>query len=115
MLKRIDTVFLPVSNLDSAIAWYTSTLGLSLRWKVQGYAALNVGETAFTLVEVAEVRPAQHQPFNFYAGDIRAARERLAGAGVSVSELRDHGNMLEFEFKDPDGNALGIVWLEEKA
>lgn len=114
MLKRIDTVFLPVSSLDRAIPWYQSRLDLTLRWRVPGYAAFNVGETAFTLVEVAEVVPAQHMPFNFYADDIRGARERLAGAGVTVSELRDHGDLLEFDFKDPDGNVLGFCWFAEK-
>lgn len=114
MLKRIDTVFLPVSSLDRSIPWYTETLQLTLRWRVQGYAAFRVGETAMTLVEVPQVEPAGHMPFNFYADDIRAVRSRLAGLGVAVSELRDHGDLLEFEFTDPDGNKLGFCWFAEK-
>lgn len=114
MLKRIDTVFMPVSSLDRSIPWYTENLGLTLRWRVPGYAALSVGETALTLVEVPQVEPAPHMPFNFYADDIRAVRSRLAERGVAVSELRDHGDLMEFEFTDLDGNKLGLCWFAEK-
>ena len=114
MLKRIDTVFLPVTNLERSIAWYTETLGLTLRWQVQGYAAFHVAQTALTLVQADAAVPAKHEPFNFYVDDIKGVHAHLAGLGVAVSELRDHGNLLEFTLTDPDGNRLGIVWFEEK-
>lgn len=114
MLKRIDTVFLPVTNLERAIAWYTETLGLKLRWISHSYACLNVDQTALTLVQLAEVIPHKHEPFNFYVDDIKATHAHLAGLGATVSEIRDHGDVVEFTVTDPDGNPLGIVWFEEK-
>lgn len=114
MLKRIDTVFLPVSDLDRSIAWYKETLGLTLRWKVQGYAAFHVAETALTLVQADEVVPAKHEPFNFYVDDLKATHAHLSSLGAAVSEVRDHGDLAEFTVTDPDGNRLGIVWFAEK-
>jgi catechol 2,3-dioxygenase-like lactoylglutathione lyase family enzyme len=52
IFKRIDTVFLKVKDFDRAIDWYSNILGFTVRWKDEegGYAALNIGETALTLV-----------------------------------------------------------------
>ena len=67
LIKRIDTVFVEVSDLDYSIKWYSKILGLTLRWNRNGYAAFTVGETTLTLVQSAVVTPAKHSPFNFFS------------------------------------------------
>jgi catechol 2,3-dioxygenase-like lactoylglutathione lyase family enzyme len=114
MLKRIDTIFLPVTNLDRSIEWYAETLGLKLRWISHNYACLNVDQTALTLVQQNEITAHKHEPFNFYVDDIKAMHAKLSAQGAAVSELRDHGDVVEFTVTDPDGNPLGIVWFDEK-
>lgn len=113
LVKRIDTVFLPVRNLEAAIAWYTEKLGLNLRWKVQGYAAMNVSETPLTLVETESFTPAPYCLFNFYAPDIRAAHASLKAAGVDIQDVTEAPDVTFCEFKDPDGNVLGLCWFPE--
>jgi catechol 2,3-dioxygenase-like lactoylglutathione lyase family enzyme len=115
LFKRIDTVFLQVSDIDESIKWYTETLGFNLRWfdNENGYAAINVSETPLTLVRVKEVKPATHNPFNFYTSDINKVHEELNKKGVEVEDIVDYGNVLSFNFKDLDGNTLGVCYFEE--
>lgn len=113
---RIDTVFLPVRDLDRAIAWYTETLGFSLRWKSGNYAALNVAETALTLYQPeGEFRPAAgHAPFNFYVLDPDAAHARLQQCGAKVEAGSRQADFAYFDFADPDGNVLGVCSFPQK-
>lgn len=115
LFRRVDTVFLPVRDLDKAVAWYTEHLGLTLRWQHGNYAALNVAETPLTLYQPeGEYRPIkEHMPFNFYSPDIEAARERLRAAGAAVGEINRHENFAHFACTDPDGNQLGVCWFPE--
>ncbi|QFT87524.1 Glyoxalase-like domain protein [Bacillus sp. THAF10] len=115
MFKRIDTVFLEVTNMEKSIRWYTEVLGFTVRWhdKENGYAAMEVGETPITLVKAAEVTPGKHCLLNFYAADIHGANHLLKERGVEVADVMDYGNVLSFEFKDPDGHILGVCYFEE--
>ncbi|MFD1739614.1 VOC family protein [Bacillus salitolerans] len=115
LFKRIDTVFLEVSDMDESIKWYTDVLGFSLRWYQQegGYAAINIGETPLTLVRSKEVTPSSHCPFNFYTSDIHKAHQELKSKGVQVEEIVDYGDVLSFNFKDLDGHTLGVCYFAE--
>ncbi|PYZ97609.1 hypothetical protein CR205_03165 [Alteribacter lacisalsi] len=116
LFKRIDTVFLQVKNIDQSLAWYTETIGLSVRWheKEGGYAALDTdGETPLTLVQSDHVYPSPHPVFNFYAENIEEARTRLNKNAVRTSPVMNYGTVRSFEFKDPDGNVLGVCHFEE--
>ncbi|MFZ5814951.1 MAG: VOC family protein [Bacillota bacterium] len=116
LFKRIDTVFFPVRNLEAAVSWYTETLGLSLRWKVEGYACLNLAETPLTLVERGDAfTPVTHATFNFYAADIDGVYNHLKAAGVVVDPaIADPPGVRYFGFQDPDGNRLEVCWWPEK-
>ncbi|MBZ4423064.1 VOC family protein [Myxococcus sp. RHSTA-1-4] len=116
LFKRVDTVFIPVRGLKDAIGWYTWALGFTLRWHAGNYAALNAGETAVTLYQPeGELRPfTGHAPLNFYASDIEAAHRRLKEAGAYVEDIQVMPDVSFFDFKDPDGNRLGVCWFPEK-
>lgn len=115
MFTRVDTVFLPVRNLDQAIAWYTQTFGFTLRWKHGNYAAINVSQTPLTLYQPeGEFAPVtRHMPFNFYSPDIEAAHSRLQECGAKVEAIDQQSDFGFFEFHDPDGNLLGVCWFPE--
>jgi predicted enzyme related to lactoylglutathione lyase len=115
LFKRIVTVFLEVTDMDRSIKWYSEVLGFKIRWysKETGYAAINIGETPLTIVRTNEVKPATHIPFNFYSSDINKAYEELKKNGVDVEEIVDHGDVLTFDFKDPDGHLLSVCYFEE--
>ncbi|TYS55595.1 hypothetical protein FZC74_18930 [Sutcliffiella horikoshii] len=116
LFKRIDTVFLEVTNMERSIGWYTEVLGFSVRWHdvENGYAAIEMGETPLTLVRAEEVIPGSHCLLNFYSSDIYDAHHKLLESGVQVEDVIDYGTVLSFEFKDPDGHILGVCYFEEE-
>lgn len=105
-VKRIDTVFLEVSDLDYSINWYTEVLGLTLRWNRNGYAAFTVGETSLTLVKSKDVIPAKHYPFNFCTINIDEIHKFLVEHKVDTEDIADYDDMSTFDFKDPNGHIL---------
>ncbi|MGZ9585344.1 VOC family protein [Paenibacillus marinisediminis] len=116
MFKRIDTVFVYVSDLERSVQWYTNILGLQVRWNMQEYAILSVadGETPLTLMQSTEeqlIIPTGEQ-FNFFTPDIDKAYVHLSEQGVSVGEMNVDGGVKFFTFKDPDGNVLGACYFE---
>lgn len=115
LFKRVDTVFIPVRDLVAAIPWYTETLGFTLRWHSGNYAALNAGETAVTLYQPeGAFQPfTVHAPLNFHASDIKEAHRRLKKAGATVEDIVVMPDVSFFDFKDLDGNRLGVCWFPE--
>ena len=122
MFKRIDTVFLPVQDTNSSIKWFEDKCGFTLRWhdEVNGYAAMDIGngETAFTLVrspQMGSSKPKEHEWFNLYTADIHATHHFLLDAGVDATPVQTGGNVEFFQFKDLDGNTIGVCSFEEDA
>ena len=113
LVPRIDTVFVEVSDLDYSIKWYTDVLGLSLRWNRNGYAAFTVGETSLTLVQATNVIPAKHSPFNFFTKNIDEVHQFLVENKVDTEDVVDYGDIITFDFKDPDGHILGFCQFDE--
>lgn len=107
------TLQLQVNDLSQARDFYTALLGSApefephedfLEWRV-----VPGGETWLQAVGVrGEVRPLTCR-VRFGVGDVRAARERLAGRGVEVSPVTSLPGVVAFvDFADPWGNTLGF-------
>lgn len=124
--SRIDSVFLPVQDVEKAVNWYTKNLGVELAWKYPAVASFRLGETPLTLVgyeypgyEKKPKKEFQFQPvtspkFNLYAPDIEAAHKDLRQRGIEVTDINNHGGVIDFMFKDLDGNVIAVVWWPEK-
>lgn len=110
---RVDTLFIPVRDLESAVTWYTEVLGLNLNWRNDegGYACVDGGVLPITLVKAAkecEFTPFVNAPYNFYAVDIDETHKSLSDKGIEVGEIETLYNVRWFWFKDPDGNRLEV-------
>lgn len=113
LFTRIDTVFLPVRYLEASLAWYQDVLGWDVTWRHEGAAALSAGGTPLTLIQTPQFEPRTEEPFNLYAPDLEAARAALEARSVAVTPITVHGVVRDFQFTDPDGNVIGVVWWPE--
>ncbi|MEN6480926.1 MAG: VOC family protein [Anaerolineaceae bacterium] len=120
LFVRIETVYLPVRNLDRAVQWYRDTMQLEILWKNETAASLKLGETPLTLLkyqfpgmseppyEDFEFVPVTEVLFNIFTSDIEAAHKLLEDKDVAVSDIEIHENLRDFIFADLDGNMIGV-------
>ncbi|PFG12070.1 VOC family protein [Bacillus sp. es.036] len=120
---RIGSVFIPVTNLVKAIAWYEKHLGVQKieEWgdgvgKGAGFYFPN-SPTQLGLVQVESATSTEFQVkgehrnsyFNFLVEDIHDFYRKLNDAGVETTELEDFGGMTCFDFYDLNGNPFSVV------
>ena len=119
LFKRVDTIFLPVVDIQNTYDWYVDTLGFSKGWQAPNgdYRTLVIGETSLTLYQAEEssIVRAEHAAFNFFAPDAAEARRLLIERGVRVGEIESDpdGTISWFRFYDPEGNGLEVCSFPE--
>ena len=111
--NRIGQVFVPVTDMDRAIAWYSRLLGVPIAAATHGGTIYNVpmqGETQLALDGTRRQVSNSSQPlFFFWTRDIQAAYAFLQENNVAiVGAVEDIGSVLFVIFKDPDGNLLMV-------
>ncbi|MCR6097560.1 VOC family protein [Salipaludibacillus agaradhaerens] len=113
-VKRIDTVFLQVANLEDAISWYKDVFGFNSVFerheRHERYTVLEVGETAITLMEKNSVNKdaLTHPILYFFADDIEKTHYKVKEHSLACSDITSEDGVTFFEFKDLDGNPLGV-------
>lgn len=108
---KLDCVFYYVSDLDRAVAFYSTTLGLALTSR-DVVARFDVDGLLFELVpteDLARRSGAGNARLTFAVSDIRAAVADLRSKGVWVCEIQEVANGWLAAFEDPDGNEL-VLW-----
>jgi catechol 2,3-dioxygenase-like lactoylglutathione lyase family enzyme len=119
-IKRIDTVFVPVTDLERSEKWYLQMFNFKVTYRTPdgNYVSLHFDDpgppkTALTLYKVDKVPAATHVAFNFYTTDLEATYEFFKSNNVEVTDIEGGDGMRFFGCKDPDGNLLEIVWFPE--
>ena len=124
-ITQIGTVVVPVSDQDRALAFYVDTLGFEKRSDVpfgNGYRWVEVAP-AGAVTTIAIVPPPEGKPTgNSETGialntdDIDAVHADLKARGVDVDdEVSRMGDPVPpmFWFRDPEGNVLMVVEVQE--
>jgi catechol 2,3-dioxygenase-like lactoylglutathione lyase family enzyme len=120
MDMKLELVPVPVSDVDSAKAFYVEKVGFNVDHDTR------IGDTARVvqltppgsacsivigtgLGEISEMPPGSVKALHLVVADVRKAREELAAKGVEVGEVEDHGRGVKFaHFRDPDGNSWAL-------
>lgn len=114
MFERIDTIIMPVTEIEKAIQWYEENLNMRVSYQGEGYCVLSVGqgETPLTL-EQADGSSTQGatRPILF-AKNIHGVHQKLREKGVSVSDIQTEEANTFFHFVDLDGNQLEVCYWE---
>lgn len=116
--NRMDTVFIPVKDLQRSAEWYSRILGIPMKevnppvynLEIEGDTGLALDTDNFhSTVRDGDVQPSAHPLFNFLTHDIDEAYRFLVKNGVEVDpEIIRFGNVVYFHFKDPDGNMIMV-------
>jgi catechol 2,3-dioxygenase-like lactoylglutathione lyase family enzyme len=134
---KYEVTVLPVSDVDRAKAFYADTLGWTVDVDHRAGDSLRVVQltppgSARSIsigTGISPAAPGSYQGMHLVVSDIEAARAKLAGRGVEVSEpfhfgaegqtpglhpeRADYGTYLSFS--DPDGNGWLVQEVRQRA
>ena len=112
LVTGVDFVGMPTRDLESAVDFYGSTMGLprSVYIPERNYSEFETGNLTLSVYD-AEKMGLQHHvnpnPVALHVDDVAQARTTLEGQGVEFSgDTLDTGVCHMAFFADPDGNAL---------
>ncbi|XEC95103.1 VOC family protein [Paenibacillus tarimensis] len=102
-------MYLTVSNAGCSAEWFKMHFGM----KEAGHANakdLSLAEGAsLVLVESAKGNVYESSPFHFKCNDARSAHGELVKHAVKATEPVNWHQYVDFDFKDPDGNPIGVI------
>ena len=115
MLKRVQSVYYTVKDMDRAVAFYEQTFGMKLKFRDgDKWAQFDAGNVNFALSSPEESASLEGGAVTAFEVDEMAPYQAaIEAAGCTILQQRDmgsHGRVLAF--RDPDGN---IVQLFAKA
>ena len=119
---RLGAVHLTVADLDRAVAWYQSSLGLRVHAREAASAELGDGpETVVVLHEDPQTRPAgRHAGLYHYAllyptrEELARAALRLAATQTPIQGASDHRTHEAIYLPDADGNGIELACDRER-
>lgn len=115
-VSRIDTVFLPTTDIQKSVDWYGEVFGFvpGFDSKDGRYLSISLptgdprGLRDITLMLVEDIDRDAHFGFNFFADDPEALYADLSARGLELTALRAGNGMRYFEFRDVCGNWIGV-------
>ena len=113
IVTGVDFVSIPTQDLERAVEFYGTTLGLrrSMYKPEYNFAEFETGTVTLSVVNPEKMKIGEFSPnqnhLALHVEDVKAAREELEGRGVSfLGDTFDTGVCHMAFLKDPDGNAL---------
>ncbi len=110
--NRVGMLFIPVSDMARAIAWYSQLLGLPTGQTTHAEKIYNLpmqGDTGIILDAHKAVTNSSQPLCFFWTDDIRATYDFLNSLHVDiVSAIEYIGSVSTLTFRDPDHNLLMV-------
>lgn len=118
LIGEIHYLRVPVTDLESAVRWYTECLGFQHAWTTEDMAMVKLVSGQMLVLQKADAGSYSHftkdgQPvesITFTSAEIRRLHQHLINNGVQVDEIKEDGHHLLFHFFDPDGNKFQVHW-----
>ncbi|MDQ2897095.1 MAG: VOC family protein [Actinomycetota bacterium] len=109
MIKGISVIWLPVTDMQRAVAFYRDDLGLDVIEHDGDWAEVTAGDQRIGLNARESPAGDGGAVIAFAVDDPDATVDELKGRGVAfVGELSEHPWGRIAPFKDPDGNDLQV-------
>ena len=107
---ELAEVVLYVRDMNRAVGFYRDTLGLKIDFESETWTTFRTGACTLALHLVERRKPGIGEPDpTFIVADAGAERERLAAAGVAVTEIRQPvAGVQVFDVRDPDENRISL-------
>ena len=121
---KIELIFVPVTDVDRAKAFYVDKLGFNADYDQRVTESLRFvqltppGSACSILLstglpEIADMVPGTVKGLHLVVDDIAAARDELIGRGVEVGDLMPVGGGATYAgIVDPDGNTLTLQQMD---
>lgn len=111
MLKRVQSVYYTVADMDRAQAFYDKVFGMKLKFRDgDKWTQFDAGNVSVALSSRAESASAEGGAVvAFEVEDMAAFEARLQDAGAEIIQRRDmggHGKVIAF--RDSEGNIVQI-------
>lgn len=115
--NRIAKVFIPVSDIERAIRWYSQIFALPVGDTSHEHRIYDLpmqGEVGLILDAHKPVSNSAQPICLFWCDDIQASQAFLQQHDVELlGSIQDIGSMFILTFRDPDGNLLMIGQLKD--
>lgn len=109
MIEGIARIWLPVTDMSEAVAFYRDKLGLDVVDHDGDWSEVTAGDQRIGLNAHESPAGDGGAVIAFKVEDIEAAVEQLKGSGVEFAdEVSEHPWGRIAPFKDPDGNDLQL-------
>ncbi len=116
---RLELVYVPVSDVDRAKAFYTENVGFNADQDHKlsdelRFVQLTPPGSACSIsigIGLGNMEPGSAEGLQLVVEDVRAARAELVERGVEASEVQDFPWGSFTFFKDPDGNGWAVQQL----
>lgn len=125
---RIGYSYLPTTDIDASIAWYTENLGLQLGQKFEDRGSFiaplqypHKNAIALVLIETTDAKPleitrngALFPVLAMNCPNIEYTHQFLSNKGIAVEELHTlgDGEAKYFYFRDDQGNYIEAAWSQ---
>jgi catechol 2,3-dioxygenase-like lactoylglutathione lyase family enzyme len=123
MDMKLEVVFVPVTDVDRAKAFYVDQVGFNADHDVQvnpelRFVQLTPPGSACSVamgVGLTQMPPGSQQGVMMVVEDVKAVREQLVANGVAASEIGVQPWRSFVTFADPDGNTWSLQELPQRS
>ncbi len=122
MEMKLELVYVPVTDVDRAKAFYTEKIGFNADYDHQvsdelRFVQLTPPGSACSIAigtGLTEMQPGSVKGLQMVVADIQEARDELTRRGAEVSEIEVHPWGSFVSFSDPDGNTWALQQIPDR-